>query len=97
MQDFFEDLGKKITKVADDVVKKTGDTVEIQKIKSQIRILDRSDERDFTDMGKIIYDKFRKGEVVDETFISFCEEIERREETREELEKEIENIKGTEL
>ena len=37
MADFFEQLGKKISDVAEDFGKKTEDTIEIQKIKGDIR------------------------------------------------------------
>ena len=37
MADFFEQLGKKISDVAEDFGKKTEDTLEVQRIKSQIR------------------------------------------------------------
>lgn len=93
MQDFFDDLGKRITETADDVVKRTQDVMEVQKIKSQIRTMRRSSERDYVDMGKIIYEKFTQGEVVDEAFIGFCEEIEKREEKIAEYEEEIIRIK----
>ena len=45
MADFFEQLGKKISDVAEDFGKKTEDTLEVQRIKSQIRSLDRANER----------------------------------------------------
>mgnify|MGYP000755446200 CR=1 FL=1 len=42
MADFFEELGKKISDVASDIGKKTEDTIEIQKLKSNIRGLQRA-------------------------------------------------------
>ena len=62
MADFFEDLGKKITEVADDLGRKAGDTIETQKIKSQIRSLKRANERDYLDIGRMVYEKFQDGE-----------------------------------
>ena len=44
MADFFEELGKKISDVASDIGKKTEDTIEIQKLKSNIRGLQRANE-----------------------------------------------------
>ena len=96
MQDFFDDLGKRISETADEVVKRTGEALEVQKIRAQIRTLTRSSERDFMDMGKIIYEKFQEGEMVDDAFIGFCEEIERRDEKIEEYEAEITRIKEEE-
>ena len=50
MADFFEQLGKKISDVAEDFGKKTEDTLEVQRIKSQIRSLDRANERDYIEI-----------------------------------------------
>ena len=62
MADFFEQLGKKISDVAEDFGKKTEDTLEVQRIKSQIRSLDRANERDYIEIGKKIYEKFKAGD-----------------------------------
>ena len=51
----FESVGKKISDVAEDFGKKTEDTLEVQRIKSQIRSLDRANERDYIEIGKKIY------------------------------------------
>lgn len=77
MADFFEQLGKKISDVAEDFGKKTEDTLEVQRIKSQIRSLDRANERDYIEIGKKIYEKFKSGEVADLEYISLCESIEK--------------------
>lgn len=93
MQDLFDDLGKRISETADEVVKRTGDVVEVQRIKAEIRTLKRSNERDYIDIGKMVYEKFQTGEVVDESFIGFCEEIETRDEKIEEYNDEINRIR----
>lgn len=93
MSDFFEELGKRITEVAEDIGKKTEDTIEVQKIKSQMRSLKRANERDFAAMGKKIYEKFKDGEVADTDCIKFCEAIEKREEQLEENEEQLEKIR----
>lgn len=61
MADFFEDLGRKISDVANDIGKKTEDTIEIQKLKSDMRTLRRANDRDLMDMGRMVYDKFVQG------------------------------------
>ena len=94
MGDFFNVLGKKITDVAEDLGKKTEDTVEIQKIKSNIRSLKRSNERDFIDIGKMVYEKFQEGAISDIDYITLCEAIEKREEEIERKEEEVKKIKG---
>ena len=55
MADFFEDLGRKISDVANDIGKKTEDTIEIQKLKSDMRTLRRANDRDLMDMGRMVY------------------------------------------
>ncbi len=95
MGDFFNVLGKKIADVAEDLGKKTEETVEIQKIKSNIRSLKRANERDFIDIGKMVYDKFHDGEISDIDYVTLCEAIEKREEEIERQEEEVKKIKGT--
>lgn len=93
MADFFGELGKKISDAAIDISKKAEDTIEIQKIKSDIRSMKRFNERDLKDIGRMVYEKFQKGEVDDTEYISLCEEIEKREEEIEKQEEQIVKIK----
>lgn len=93
MKDLFENLGKKLADVASDVSKATGDTLEITKIKSDIRTLKRGNERDYMDMGKYIFEKFRKNEIIDADLVALCEAIEKRDEEVEKLEASIARIK----
>lgn len=93
MSDFFEDLGKKISEVAEDIGKKAGDTIEAEKLKSQIRSLRRANERDFVEMGQMVYEKFRNGEVSDFDYTALCEAIEKRDEEIEKHKEEIQRIK----
>lgn len=94
MEDFFGKLSKKLGETMEDLEEKAKDTIEVQKIKSQVNTLKRANERDFTDIGKIIYERFEKGEVVDAEFLSFCKGIEKREDKIKECEQEISRIKG---
>lgn len=96
MSDFFEDLGKKISDAASEFGKKTEDTLEIQKLKSDIRSLKRGNGRDYADIGKIIYDKYQNGEVVDGELSVLCEAIDKRDEQIGELKAEIAKIRGEE-
>ena len=93
MADFFEDLGKKITEVADDFGRRAGDTIETQKIKSQILSLRRANERDYLDIGRMVYEKFRDGELFGTDFITICEAIEKRDEEIEKKESELDKFK----
>ena len=92
-----ENLGKTLSDTAEAVSKKTKEEVEVQKIKSQVRGMERSNERDFQDIGKMIYDKFKKGEVVDTAFIELCEAIEGREQAIEEAGKKVAELKGLDV
>ena len=89
MADFFEEFGRMVSDVASDITKKTGDTLEIQKIKSNVRSLKRANERDLADIGRMVYEKFQSGEVSDMDYVTLCEEIEKRDEEIEKQEEEI--------
>ena len=92
--DFFEEFGRMVSDVASDITKKTGDTLEIQKIKSNVRSLKRANERDLADIGRMVYEKFQSGEVSDMDYVTLCEEIEKRDEEIEKQEEEIVKIQG---
>ena len=94
MADLFNNLSQKFTEVASDLSKKTEETIEVQKIKSEVRSLKRANDRDFKDIGLSIYEKFVKGEAIDESFLDFCKEIAERDETIERKEEEIVRIQG---
>lgn len=91
---FFEEFSRRVSDVASDITKKTGDTLEIQKIKSNVRTLKRANERDLADIGRMVYEKFQSGEVSDMDYVTLCEEIEKREEEIEKQEEEIVKIQG---
>lgn len=92
MADFFEELGKKISDAASEIGKTAEDALEIQKLKSDIRSMKRANDRDVLHLGRMVYDKFQKGEVDDTDYISLCEETEKREQEMERLEEEIAKI-----
>lgn len=94
MDDFFNELGKKLSETADIVGKKTNEIWDTEKTKSEIRFLKRANERDFIDIGKMIYEKFQKNEISDTDYIELCQSIEKRNEKIDDLKKEISRIKG---
>ena len=57
MDHFFDGLGKKLSETADIVGKKTNEIWDREKLKSQIRTLERANERDYVDIGKSVYEK----------------------------------------
>ncbi len=63
MKDFFEDIVDRISDTAETVGKKAGEVVEVQKIKGKIRTLERNNRRDFRDLGRMVYERYKNGEV----------------------------------
>ncbi len=104
MSEVFEKWGKIISEKAKDVSEKTGEVVEIvvdkteqlveeQKIKSQIRTMERNCVRDFKDIGKILYYKYKKGAEIDPQCLELCEAIAEREAYIKELKEQIKKNK----
>ena len=94
MKDIFEEIGKVLSETAETVSNKAGEVVEIQRVRSQMNTLKRSNTRDFKDMGLLIYEKFKNGEVIDTELVTICEGIEKRENACEELEQQLAEAKG---
>ncbi len=92
-----EVVAKKTEEAACVVAKKTEETVEVQKIKSQIRVMERNNERDFQDIGKIVYERYQKGKETDVEFIELCEAISEREESIDNYKKQVAEIKGLDV
>ena len=90
-------VSKKTGEVVDVVTKKTEQTVEVQKLKSQIHLMERNNDRDYKDIGKMIYDRFKKGEEVDTAFTELCEAIAERDNTIAEAKQEIAKLKGLDV
>ena len=69
MSDFFDTIGKRISDTVDDLGKKAGDTIDIQKKKNEIYGLKRDSERDMTEIGRLVYERFKQGEAVSYTHL----------------------------
>lgn len=95
MKSFFEDLGKKIGETTETVTSKAGEMMEIQRLRGQIRTLERGNEADMLEMGRFLYEKYRAGEEMDEQVQMLCEKIDNRTESIERHQAKIEEIKGT--
>ena len=68
-----------------------------QKIKSQIRSLKRANDKDYMDIGRMVYEEFQDGELSGTDYITICEAIEKREEEIERKETELERFKEAKL
>ena len=95
MKSFFEDLGKKIGETTETVTSKAGEMMEIQRLRGQIRTLERGNEADMQEIGRFLYEKYQAGEVMDEQVQMLCEKIDNRTESIERHQAKIEEIKGT--
>ena len=92
MKDLWEDIVDRISETAETVGKRAGEVVETQKIKGKIRNLERSNRRDFRDLGRIVYERYQKGDVQDEDFLELCENIAEREQEIKVCEYEMKDI-----
>lgn len=92
-----EVVAKKTEEAVEVVAKKTEETVEVQKIKSQIRVMERNNERDYQDIGKIVYERYQKGKEIDAEFVELCEAIHEREESIDGYKKQVAEIKGLDV
>ncbi len=93
MRELFDDIVEKISDAAEQVGKKTDEVIETQKIKNKIRGLEKYNRRDFRDLGRMIYEKYKAGEVLDEEYLTLCKEIEGREEEIRDCETELVRVK----
>lgn len=94
MRTFFEDLGKRLGETAETVTTKAGEAVEIQKLKNQVRILERDIEEDLAEIGRMVYEQFKAGDDVDEETAAFCEAVKSREDSIAEYKQKIITLKG---
>ena len=89
-EDFFGNLSKTLKKTVDTVGKKTDEFVEIQKIRTRQHALEDQIEKNYQDIGQIIYNRYLNGEAFDENLAGFCKDI-------TDLEKEIADCKDAEF
>lgn len=94
MKDFLEDLGERIGETAEAVTNKVGDAVEIQRLKNQIRSLEKENEKDFAEIGRMVYNSYKEGDAVDSDTSAYCEAIEDRQESIREYQSKISEVRG---
>ena len=90
-------VAQKAGETVDVISKKAEETVEITKIKSQINTMQRNNQRDYEHIGKMIYEKYISGEVVDAEYAELCEVISEREESIRTSKEQIAKLKGLEV
>ena len=74
-EDFFGNLSKTLKKTVDTVGKKTDEFVEIQKIRTRQHALEDQIEKNYQDIGQIIYNRYLNGEAFDENLAGICKDI----------------------
>lgn len=91
--DFMDDIGRTISGAVDTVSRKTGEVVEITKLKNQVYNLEREIKRDYARIGMLVYARYAESGDTDEDFLSLCEEIAEKEALKTEYEGEISELK----
>lgn len=94
MGSLFEDFGKRLGEAAESVTNKAGEAMEIQKLKSQIRSLERENDNDLAELGLAVYDQFKDGAELSAEATGLCEAIQSREESIAECLQKISDVKG---
>jgi len=94
MANFFDDLRKTLGEKAETVSVIATDAMEVQKLKHQVRGLERSNGHDLEDLGRAVYQRYLDGALLDETAQELCSAIQEREEGIEDCLKRIALIKG---
>ena len=90
----FDDLGKKLGETVDNVSTIAGKSIEIQKLKNQVRNLERGNALDIQSLGRMMYQGFLDGAKLEDKPQEICEGIKSREEGIEELLQKISLLKG---
>ena len=93
MKELFDDIVEKLSGAAEQVGKKADEVIETQKIKNQIRGLEKNNRRDLRDLGHLIYEKYKSGEVIEEAYLELCESISEREDEIRSCETELIRVK----
>lgn len=98
MKEFLEELvgglGKKLGETVDTATEKAGEMVEISRLKSQIRSMERDNIRDLVAIGRLIVCEFEQGVSHDEEMDGLCEAVLSRQESIAEYEEQLVCRKG---
>ena len=95
--EFFSDLSEKLTKTAQGLGKSMGDIYEAQKKRSQISGEERMVDKLMTDVGRIIFDRYKEGADIDSELLAVCVEINQHMENIEALKEDVANKKGQKI
>lgn len=73
--DFFDDLGETITRTAREIGERADAFLETQKLRNKISAEQRMVNKRKMDIGTLIFQRYLKGEALDEELASLCDEI----------------------
>lgn len=93
----FENLTKKVTETAKVAAKKSGDLVEVTKLNMNIGTEESKIEKVYTDIGKIVFEAYNKGEETSECFKEHCEKIKASQEIIKQMKEKINELKNVKL
>lgn len=93
-RDFFEEMGRAVADAFEDVGKKTGEIVEVQKLKGKAYSLRKETEVLYTQLGRQVFQKYEQSEPIDPELVDLCDDIMVCKNRWKELEEEISQIKG---
>jgi len=92
---FLENLGKRVGEAAQAVSKKSSELVEITKLNVNISSEEDKIQKLYSQIGKLVYEKYVSTGAVDNELKELCETISGHEETIKGLREKIMQIKGT--
>lgn len=73
--DFFDELGVKLTKTAKDLGEKAEQIYEAQKLRNKIASEERVIDKVKADIGNILYKRYVNGEALDDDLVILCQRI----------------------
>lgn len=97
IMDSLSKLAKSVGDGAKTAVKKSEDMVEVAKLNKSITSEEDRIKIAYIEMGKIIYSKYEKNEIVDEELIEFCHKIDEFNKNISSLKEQIAEIKNVRI
>jgi len=89
----FDAFTRKVAETARSAAKKSGDLVEVTKLTMSINTEEGKIEKLYTEMGKIIYEEYKKGNFSSNSIKEICTKIEEHENIIKDMKKKINELK----
>jgi len=91
---FFENISKKVTDTAKAAARKSGDLMEVTKLNLNIGAEEDKIKRKFMEIGKTVYEAYKKGEELPYACRDLCEKVKEYERNIEEMKAKVLQLKG---